>query len=81
MATGWNPGLVGNAAFSAVFGVVLFLMTKYGLIQPIFDLQQSTMSSVVPAFSERHPGSARVTTSPTELLCPCDLLHYRRTRS
>jgi hypothetical protein len=30
---GWHPGAVGNAAFSGVFGVVMLLMTHYGLIQ------------------------------------------------
>jgi hypothetical protein len=47
MARGWNPGLVGNAAFSAVFGLVLFLMAKYGVIQPTFDLPHSGMWAVV----------------------------------
>jgi hypothetical protein len=35
-ARGWNPGLLGNALFCGVFGVVALLMARYGLIDP-FD--------------------------------------------
>ncbi len=44
-AKGWNPGLVGNAAFCGVFGVVALLMGRYGLVQPL-DPQHNYSLSV-----------------------------------
>jgi len=40
-AKGWNPGMIGNAAFCGVFGVVLLLMCRTGLHQ-ILDSQHLT---------------------------------------
>lgn len=43
---GWNPGLVGNAAFSGVFGVVMLLMVRYGLVQLALEQQNLGASTV-----------------------------------
>ena len=42
---GWHPGVVGNAAFSGVFGVVVLLMAHYGLIRPPLESEHLKESS------------------------------------
>jgi hypothetical protein len=43
---GWHPGVAGNAAFSGVFGVIMLLMTRYGLVHPLLDPQHLRAFSV-----------------------------------
>jgi hypothetical protein len=44
-SNGWNPGVVGNAVFCGVFGVVLLLMAQAGLVQSLLNVELVYSSS------------------------------------